>query len=141
MKIRLYPDPVLKQVATPVEALTPAITSIAQDMIMHVQLNEHVAGLAAPQIGQSIRLVVVRLRKYAKAMFNPIIEPYGPSLVNQERCLSLPGTVLEKTRNKFVKVKYRDLFWKEREEIFEDFIARIIQHEVDHLNGKLISDI
>ena len=108
-------------------------------------------GLAAPQIGQSIKLIVIdgspmgedfpECKDFKKVFINPeIIEFRGTKVSLEEGCLSLPGIHESVTRPTELTIKYMDENFEEHEEVYTGFAARIIQHEYDHLLGKMFID-
>jgi len=98
-------------------------------------------GLAAPQLGVNVRLFVVNLLGEKRVFINPkIVKKYGVLSSKEEGCLSLPNIFVKVARHSKVFVEYYDLNWNKRKEVFSDTLARVIQHEQDHLNGKLIID-
>jgi peptide deformylase len=147
-QIRQYPDPVLKQAARPVELFDDDLRALAERMIrlMH---DASGAGLAAPQIGLLRRLFVFQpdLDAEPRALVNPeIVERSEETAVEGEGCLSLYLLIDEDLtvpveRALRISVRAQDLDGAELEFEAEGHEARIIQHEVDHLEGKLIVDI
>lgn len=146
--IVVYGDPVLRQRAKDIDTETD-LKELVKDMFdtMHVAQG---IGLAAPQIGKSIRLFVVdgtvmeddpTMADFKKAFINPVmIEELGSSWEYEEGCLSVP-TIREKiTRKEKLRIKYYDEDWNLHEEEFDGIKARIIQHEYDHIEGKLFID-
>ncbi len=103
-------------------------------------------GLAAPQIGVDLRVVVVRnpeasVAKRRITMINPeLVETFGPTVPFEEGCLSFPGLFFEVDRPKGVVVNYTDEGGHKHQIRDDGLLARIVQHEVDHLNGMLFSD-
>ena len=106
-------------------------------------------GLAAPQIGKSIRLFVVDdypmmdegEEGVRKAFINPqIIDEHGEEWAFEEGCLSIPGIREDVSRKSVVKIRYFDEEWNEHEEEYDDIHARVIQHEYDHIEGVLFTD-
>jgi peptide deformylase len=110
----------------------------------------HGIGLAAPQIGKSIRLFVVdgttleeepTLKDFKQAFINPVIfKETGTEWEFEEGCLSIPNIREEVSRKEKINVKYFDVNWQLKEEEFSGMKARIIQHEYDHIEGKLFID-
>lgn len=97
-------------------------------------------GLAAPQIGINKRIFITGYG-HKKVFINPkIIKKLGSLKKDTESCLSLPGIEVEVPRHEKVLIDFYDENWQHRREIFSGMLARIIQHEQDHLNGKLIID-
>lgn len=144
----MYGDPVLRKKAKDIEKGTN-ILELVSDMYetMHAA---HGIGLAAPQIGQSIRLFVVdgttledepKLADFKKAFVNPVIlEEEGEPWAFEEGCLSIPNIREEVERPEKLRIKYFDENWNAFEEEFDGMKARIIQHEYDHIEGKLFID-
>jgi peptide deformylase len=146
--IIMYGDPVLRQKAKEIEFGSDLMQMI-EDMYetMH---NASGIGLAAPQIGKSIRLFVVDgtilddepgMADFKKVFINPtLLEELGTPWDYEEGCLSIP-TIREKiSRKEKLKIRYHDETWNLREEKFEGMKARIIQHEYDHIEGKMFVD-
>ncbi len=142
LAIRTFPDPVLKTVAKAYTAVTEADRKIAADMLETMYYGDGV-GLAAPQVGVSKRLIVCApQQKKGKEyiFFNPkIINKSGQEL-GPEGCLSLPGISGEVLRATHLQFKALDLNGKELQMEVDGFFARIIQHEIDHLDGILYVD-
>jgi peptide deformylase len=146
--IVMYGDPVLRKKAKDIEKGTD-ISELVNDMYetMH---GAHGIGLAAPQIGKSIRLFVVdgttledepKLKDFKKAFVNPLIlDEDGEPWAFEEGCLSIPNIREEVERPEKLRIKYFDENWNSFEEEFDGMKARIIQHEYDHIEGKLFID-
>ena len=146
LDIVAYPEPALKKVASEVGEVNEQIKTLAANMIETMYAARGV-GLAAPQVGESIRMIVVDPHYVdappnPRVLINPEIYFLGEEIVSeQEGCLSVPlGFRADVKRNNKIKVKYTDLYGNKKEEIFEEFPAIVIQHEVDHLNGILFID-
>lgn len=146
MAIRIIvkePDPVLREIAKPVPAVTSNIQKLLRDMA-DTMYDAGGVGLAAPQIGISKRVIVIDPHDGETElieMVNPeIVEADGEQL-GPEGCLSIPGLNGDVNRKKRVKVKGLDYDGNEIVIEAEDFLARIFQHEIDHLNGILFTDI
>ena len=144
--ILLHPDPRLKKVAAPVEDLTDDLREMARDML-ETMYDAPGVGLAAPQIGVSTRLIVLDcVREEGAAprpviMFNPEIVAQSDELnVYEEGCLSLPEQFADVTRPKVVDVRWIDENGNAQSETFDDLWATCVQHEIDHLDGKLFID-
>ncbi len=154
-----YGDPVLRAECEEVEEGTD-MTSVLKDMrdTMHQASG---VGLAAPQVGKSIRLFIVDaspfaeeepeneeeaqnfeiLKNFKKVFINPIIEEErGKKWAFSEGCLSIPGIREEVIRENIVKISYFDEEWNFHEEEYTGVAARIIQHEYDHIEGILFTD-
>ncbi len=131
---------VLREIAKPVKRYDEALARLLEDMGETLVAEEGV-GLAAPQIGVSERVVVISLDEDYFEMVNPVMcfskgEQTGP-----EGCLSVKGKQGTVTRPQKVKVEYRDRRGKKHTLTAEDFLARAVCHELDHLDGKLYTDI
>ncbi len=139
LKIRIYGDPCLRKIASPVESVGPAERMLIQSMI--VTMHEHKGvGLAAPQVGISQRLFIADIGKGPIAIINPQIIHKSGSAVLEEGCLSIPEVNIKVKRAQKIFVKYIDENNEKQENIFEDLLARVILHETDHLDGKMIVD-
>jgi peptide deformylase len=140
--IRRLGDPVLKSRATPVDRFDEALR--AQVARMGGLMNDALGvGLAAPQIGLSQRLLVYRVGQDAPliALVNPEIEwSSEDGEEGEEGCLSIPGITVDVSRSVHVRVKAQDETGAERRVEASGLEARVIQHEIDHLDGVLILD-
>lgn len=146
--IVVYGDPVLRQQAEDVEQGTD-LKQLIQDMYDTMHAAQGI-GLAAPQIGKSIRLFVVdgtaledeqEMTDFKKAFVNPeMIEELGTPWEYEEGCLSIPNIREKISRKEKLKIRYYDEDWNLHEEEYEGIKARIIQHEYDHIEGKLFID-
>lgn len=146
--IVVYGDAVLRKRATDIEKDTD-LKQLILDMY-ETMYAAHGIGLAAPQIGKGIRLFVVdgttledepTLNDFKQAFINPvIINETGTEWEFEEGCLSIPNIRENVSRKEKIKVKYYDESWQLREEDFDGMKARIIQHEYDHIEGKLFID-
>jgi peptide deformylase len=146
LPILLHPDPRLKKTCDPVTDLSDELRVLADNML-DTMYDAPGIGLAAPQVGVLSRLIVLDCVKDedAKArplvMFNPeIIASSDETNVYEEGCLSIPDHFGEVTRPKAVKVAWLDQNGNPREEEFDNLWATCVQHEIDHLNGKLFID-
>ena len=144
--IVLHPDARLKKKSVEVESITDALIKLADDM-MKTMYDAPGIGLAAPQIGVLERLIVMDCAKKEGEepdpiiMVNPIITASSAEKsVYEEGCLSIPEHFAEITRPEFVQVEWIDLDGKQRSEEFNGLKSTCVQHEIDHLNGKLFID-
>jgi len=144
--ILIHPDPRLKKVCAPVADLSDDLRALADDML-ETMYDAPGIGLAAPQIGVLDRLIVLDcVKEEGEAprplvMFNPeVIESSDDTSVYEEGCLSIPEQYAEVTRPAEVTVKWIDRNGNEQQETFADLWATCVQHEIDHLNGKLFID-
>lgn len=143
-----YGDPVLKKVAVQIENFDSDLLKLIEDMY-ETMYEASGVGLAAPQIGKSIRLFVVdasgfdkpETKDFKKAFVNPLItETEGPDEGFEEGCLSIPGVRREVKRPTKIKLEYFDEKGKKYHEWFDGLKARVIQHEYDHIEGVLFTD-
>jgi peptide deformylase len=139
-RIRLLGDPVLRKKAKEVSQIDENVLSTIKDMF-EVMYAEDGVGLAAPQVGVSLRIIVMDDGK-PRVMINPkIVYKSEEKVVAEEGCLSVPEIFENVERSKEVIVRYKDESGVEREEKFVDYSARIVQHEYDHLDGILFIDL
>jgi peptide deformylase len=141
LKVRRYGDPVLRRRAAPVDAVTADVRRLADDMI-ETMYDEVGIGLAAPQIGVSIRLLVVgdEEGRGAQVLMNPTITTRGGTVTAEEGCLSLPGVFAQVTRSEWVTLEAQDLEGRPVAITARGLRARVFQHEIDHLDGVLFID-
>ena len=144
--ILLHPDPRLKAVAKPVAVIDDDLRRLAQDML-ETMYDAPGIGLAAPQVGALIRLIVMDCVKeegeapQPVVLVNPEITWSSEEKVPyEEGCLSIPEHFADVTRPREVEVTWTDLDGKPQRERFTDLWAVCVQHEIDHLNGKLFID-
>lgn len=139
-EIRTFGDPVLKSRATPVKDFDESLERLAEDMMRIMRENEG-AGLAANQIGRLKRIFVAAYEEEEFAIANPVIEERSEvSEKALEGCLSIPGSAVEVERSWAVTVSGRDPSGAPVRVKAEGRLARIFQHEIDHLDGILILD-
>jgi len=139
--ILIYPDPVLRRKAERVEAVNEEIRELIPEMAQAMYADDGV-GLAAPQIGESLRVIVVDAGKGFRAVINPEIEfpDRGDTESMEEGCLSLPDVRIEIKRPKRILLSGLDENGEVFREEHDGLLARVFQHEIDHLNGILIID-
>ncbi|MHC0051886.1 peptide deformylase [Actibacterium sp. D379-3] len=144
--ILIHPDPRLKKVAKPVEKITDELRTLAGDML-ETMYDAPGIGLAAPQVGVLSRLLVMDCVKEEgapprpMALFNPEITWASEDVSTyDEGCLSIPEQYAEVDRPSEVKVRWIDVNGETQEEHFVGLWATCVQHEIDHLNGKLFID-
>ena len=146
--IVVYGNPVLKKKAADVVKDELDVVQLAEDMF-ETMYNASGIGLAAPQIGKSIRMFVIdgeamdepELKGFKQVFINPeMIEETGDEWGFEEGCLSIPEIREEVFRPEQLKLRYFDENWVEHTEEFDDMKARIIQHEYDHIEGVLFTD-
>ena len=140
LTVRLYGDPVLRQVATPVREITAEVKRIIADMT-ETMWHQVGIGLAAPQVGLPHRILVMDDGKGgAQALINPVIENRSGTIREEEGCLSLPGVFGVVERTKTITVRAMDADGKPVSLEATGLKARIVQHELDHLDGVLFID-
>lgn len=141
MKILEYPNPILEEVCTPVEKITEKEQSLAVSMLYTLQQTEVGVGLSAPQVGETIRLIVMSLPPNGQEfiMFNPkIVKTSKGTHVVKEGCLSFPGVFVNKVRYKWVAVEFLDYDGNKVRRKLYDLAAQCVQHECEHLEGILM---
>ena len=145
-KILTYPEPVLRKKAAPVTEFNQELKEIIADMA-DTMFDAPGAGLAAPQIGISKRIVVINTSKREGdadkkilALINPVILSGEGSQIDEEGCLSVRDFSAKVKRFMNIKVRAQDPEGQELEFEAEEFFARVIQHEVDHIEGVLYID-
>ncbi len=141
LHVRKYGDPVLRRRAEPVGEVTQEIRDILRDMVATMYAEVGV-GLAAPQVGVSLRMMVVddERGRGAKALINPVIVDQGGRVVAEEGCLSIPGFFAPVARAEWVRIEAHDEDGGPRRLDARGFFARVMQHEIDHLDGVLFID-
>lgn len=141
LKIITHPNPLLRQKASKVETpFSKELLKLAEQMIKTMRNNQGI-GLAAPQVGVSRRLIVIAFQKEPLTLFNPEISKKSfKKEAAEEGCLSLPGVFGLVKRHHKISVAALDKFGKKINFAAEGMLARVIQHEVDHLNGILFID-
>ena len=140
LDIRVLGDPVLRQSTTPIAAITPELLALADDMLETMRAARGI-GLAAPQVGRTERMAVIEIDDEPIVMFNPeIVKRDGPTEKSEEGCLSIPEVYADVERPVRVTVRYLDRDGTVVERPADDLLARCIQHEIDHLDGRLFID-
>ena len=150
LPIYTYGQPVLRKVAEPIDKDYPKLDELIQNMY-ETMVHAEGVGLAAPQVGLPIRLLVIDLAPFKEddpelgsfkiTMINPeILEESEEEIAMDEGCLSIPGISEAVIRPEYIKVKYQDENFNELIGEFDGFRARVIQHEYDHLEAKVFTD-
>ncbi|MDR0758232.1 MAG: peptide deformylase [Tannerella sp.] len=150
LPVYTYGQPVLREKTHDIDADYPGIKQLIADMFETMYQAEGI-GLAAPQIGRSIRLLVIdtdalkksypECRKFKRVMINPeIVEKSDKTIVQEEGCLSFPGIHEKVERAARIRVRYLNEDFVAQEEILENFAARVVQHEYEHLDGEMLID-
>jgi len=150
LSIVAYGDPVLRKKAEDIADTDPDLSQLISNMF-DTMYYAHGVGLAAPQIGLSVRLFIIdatpfaedepQLEQFKKVFINAkIIEESGDKWSFNEGCLSIPDIREDILRHQNVTISYYDENWKHHEETYNGLAARVIQHEYDHIEGKLFTD-
>lgn len=150
LPIFLYGQSVLRKETEDIDDKYPDLTDLLKNMFETLEKADGV-GLAAPQVGLSIRLFIIDLRPlsedderfkdYTKIFINPEITEYSDEKISMEEgCLSIPGVHENVVRSNRIRIHYLDEQFVEHDEYFEDYPARVIQHEYDHLEAKIFTD-
>ena len=140
LPIYTYGQPVLRKVAEDIAPDYPDLKELIANMFETMDNAEGV-GLAAPQIGLPIRVVVINYKGFRKAFINAhILEVSGEEESMEEGCLSLPGIHETVKRGNKIHVQYLDENLEAHDEVVEGYLARVMQHEFDHLEGKMFID-
>lgn len=148
--IVIYGSQILRNVSEKIDRSFPDIKKLVEDMFATLAEADGV-GLAAPQIGKNIRMFIVdcsplgedhpELKDYKKVFINPeIYEHSEETSLYEEGCLSLPGIHENVRRPVSIRMRYMDENFVEHDEEFNEFPARVIQHEYDHIDGKVFTD-
>lgn len=147
--IRVYPDPILKRRCLEVLAVDDRVLSVVDDLIETMLSLPRCVGLAAPQIGEAKRIVVVDVSRHPKAppknhgmlcMINPVIQLRHGVKISREGCVSVPDLTANVTRAENIAVSFLDCFGHEKWIETNAFESVAIQHEIDHLDGMLFLD-
>ncbi|MGD9806613.1 MAG: peptide deformylase [Hyphomicrobiaceae bacterium] len=145
LEIITIPDPILRKVALPVERVDDALRRLADDML-ETMYEAPGIGLAAPQVGVSRRLIVLDVseregEKHPLVMVNPeIVRLADEKGTYEEGCLSIPDVKVEIERPTLARIRFLDRDGNEQEIDAEGLLATAVQHEIDHLDGRLIID-
>jgi len=147
-KVLTLPDARLRQTAKPVEVFDSTLKSLIEEMEVSMEQGPGGVGIAAPQLGEMLRVVTVDCslgvhpcKNHGRLlMVNPEITYQSGKALGREGCLSVPEWVATVSRSKKVTVRYQDISGEYHEVSATGFEARVIQHELDHLNGVLFID-
>lgn len=139
LSLRIYPDSVLRQVCEPVERFDRWLADVLDEMLVLMRANNGI-GLAGPQAGITQRLFVSEINEQTICLVNPVITSRTGQAEMVEGCLSLPGIQVNVGRNQVIEVQGYDPQGRKRKHRLQGLWARVMQHEIDHLDGVLISD-
>ena len=139
-------DPILR-----IKSIPTLITDEVRDLVSNMKetmLAENGIGLSAPQVGVNLRVIVIQLMSAGKLvgpvqeMINPVITNYSDDTMEyEEGCLSIPGEYIRIDRPRSIHVKFQTLSGKYKKWFLKGLEARIVQHEIDHLDGRLMTDL
>ena len=139
-------DPILR-----IKSIPTLITDEVRDLVSNMKetmLAENGIGLSAPQVGVNLRVIVIQLMSAGKLvgpvqeMINPVITNYSDDTMEyEEGCLSIPGEYIRINRPRSIHVKFQTLSGKYKKWFLKGLEARIVQHEIDHLDGVLMTDL
>jgi len=151
LKIAEIGNPVLRSPALPIQNIqTPAVQTLIDNLLKTVKKG-NCLGIAAPQVSERLQLFIVASRPNLRYLNAPTMEPMAminPQILaysddtekGWEGCLSVPGMRGLVARSREIKISYSDRYGEQHTQVFTDFVARIIQHEYDHINGKVFLD-
>ena len=140
LPIRVLGDPVLREETKPIEEITDEIRALVKNMFETMYLAKGI-GLAAPQVGRTERVAVIDVDGAKYAIINPeIISTDSKTAKSEEGCLSIPDVYGDVERPSRVRIRALDIDGKEFEVEADDLLGRCLQHEIDHLHGKLFID-
>lgn len=151
LPVYIYGQPVLRQVAEPIDKDFPGLAELIQNM-KDTMYDSDGIGIAAPQVGVSARVIYIdvdalsdkfpELKDKRLVLINPEIDidEDSPIESREEGCLSVPGIHENVTRHTKLHINYFDENWQAHDEDIEGFLARVIQHEFDHLEGHVFTD-
>jgi peptide deformylase len=139
MEIQIEPNPILRKVCSPVTDFSEA-GRILKELEQTLDEDGTGVGIAAPQIGYSLRIFLVKFSGYCLKAINPKITKSSGEIVFGEGCLSVPDRSGNVKRARKITLEYYDEYGKFHCDKFENFVAVVIQHEYDHLDGILFTD-
>lgn len=151
LQIAQLGNPVLRQTAEAIESIDAVEVQTLIDRLMATLVQSNGVGIAAPQVGESVQLLIVASRPNPRYPNAPFMEPtvmVNPRLINHsqeqvkdwEGCLSVPGVRGLVPRYREIEIEYFDRQGSLQRQVLTDFVARIFQHEFDHLEGKVFLD-
>lgn len=139
LEVKKAGAPVLKEIAKPITKIDKNIKTLLDNMA-DTMYEEHGVGLAAPQVGVSVRVVVIDTGDGLMEIINPEITKVEGTACDTEGCLSIPGILGEVERAAKITVEFLDRKGKKKRIVAEGLLARAFQHEIDHLDGILFID-
>ncbi len=151
LPVYIYGQPVLREVAKDVDKSHEGLAELIQNM-KDTMYDSDGIGIAAPQVGVSLRLMYIdvdvlkndfpELKGVQKVLINPVmtVDEESETVTREEGCLSVPGISESVTRHSKIHLHWFDENWQEHDEDIQGYLARVVQHEFDHLDGKLFID-
>ncbi|MFA5355520.1 MAG: peptide deformylase [Candidatus Paceibacterota bacterium] len=140
LEIKKYPDPVLRKKCEEVEEITPEVKKLIEEMVL-VMGKDKGMGLAAPQVGISKKIIVFETGNGVTALINPKITKRGEKqFIDSEGCLSFPDLWIKIKRPEKIEVEALDITGRKIGLAASMMVSRVLQHEIDHLNGILFID-
>lgn len=145
LKVRVYPDPVLKQISESIQAVDSQFRRLIDDLVETMYAYSGGIGISAPQVGVLKRLIVIDVSKKIPGkerliMINPVVIAESDYKISREGCMSIPDFTANVRRAQQIAVSWRDIEMNERRSESCGLEAICIQHEIDHLDGKLFLD-
>ena len=151
LPVYVYGHPLLRKVSEEIDETYEGLNELIQNMKETMHATDGI-GIAAPQVGKSIRLIYIdvdvladkfpELKDRRMVLINPVltIDETSPTVTREEGCLSVPDVHENVTRHSRIHLNWFDENWQEHDEDIEGYLARVVQHEFDHLEGKLFID-
>ena len=139
LRVRFYPDPVLKKPAEPVTDFDGELAAFVEELLATMRISDGV-GLAAPQVGVLKKIAVVEYEGSSYVLINPRLIEQGGEQEGEEGCLSFPGIYASVKRPEWARIEAQDERGESRVQRVEGFLARAFLHEMDHLEGRLFID-
>lgn len=139
LSLRIHPDSSLRQICTPVECFDVWLHDVLEEMLLLMRANNGI-GLAGPQVGITQRLFVTQIQSQTICLANPEIVSRAGHARMGEGCLSLPRVQVKVERQREIDVQGYDFSGRKQAYRVQGLWARVIQHEIDHLDGTLITD-
>ena len=147
LDVLVYPDPRLKQISSPVEKFDDSLRNFIRDLADTMENGPGCVGIAAPQVGKFERIVIIDLSSKPKnpnqgrlILINPVIKEESGKSIGREGCLSVPDYTGNISRSKKITLSAFDETGKAHSYEMKGFEARVVQHEIDHLDGLLFLD-
>ncbi len=148
LKILTIPDPVLSKISNFIETIDEKIKTLANDMLETLHSHKNCVGIAAPQVGKNLRMVVINVGLYPKphhnngelVLINPVLKLFGERKAGREGCLSIPDLTANVARSNEVSLRALDINGNIVQFETYGFEAVVLQHEIDHLDGILFLD-